>query len=94
MPLQVKITSESKEKGTFHASGVVTNPDGSEKGKATVLVKAGAKGPQLVVSEVAKSKILGNEVKEYKSYDGPTNEQAPELAKDAELTFSNLQYAI
>ncbi|MBC6988560.1 hypothetical protein [Hymenobacter sp. BT491] len=94
MPLTVKITSESKEKGTFHASGVVTNPGGSEKGKANVLVKAGEKGPQLVVSEVAKTKILSNVVTEYKRFEGPTTEQVPTLAKDVELTFTNLQFAI
>jgi hypothetical protein len=94
MPLVVKITSESKEKGVFHAAGVVTAPDGTEKGKAKVLVKAGEKGPQLVLSEAGKTEILGNKVTEYKSYDGPTTEQAPELTKDVELTFTNLQFAI
>lgn len=78
----------------YHASGVVTNPDGSEKGKAKVLVQAGEKGPRLVVSTEAKTVICSNEVKEYKSFDGPTSEQVPQLAKDVELTFSNLLYAI
>jgi hypothetical protein len=94
MPLIVKITSPTKEEGVFYAKGVVTNPDGTEKGKASVLVTQGAAGPRLVVSEVAKNTILGNEVSEYKSYEGPTLEQAPELAKDVELTFSKLSYAI
>jgi hypothetical protein len=95
MALIVKITSESnKEKGVFHASGVVTKPDGTEKGKAKVLVSAGAEGPQLVLSTDSKSVILGNVVTEYKSYEGPTAESTPELAKDVELTFSNLSFAI
>ncbi|MDF7810499.1 hypothetical protein [Hymenobacter sp. YC55] len=94
MPLKVKITSETKEKGLFYAKGVVTAPDGTEKGKASVLVRAGEKGPQLVVSDVAKTTILSNVVTEYKSYEGPTIEQAPELTKDVELTFTNLTYAI
>jgi len=94
MPLTVKITTETKEKGLFYAKGVVTNSDGTEKGKAAVLVKTGEKGPQLAISEVAKTTILGNEVTEYKSYEGPTIEQVPELTKDVELTFHNLLFAI
>lgn len=95
MPLNVKITSETKEKGTFRASGILTAPDGTEKGKATVLVTAGPKGPRLVVNdELVKSTIGANRVTEYKSYEGPTAEQAPELAKDVELTFSNITFAI
>lgn len=94
MPLVVKITSESKEKGLFYASGVVTGADGTEKGKAKVLVRQADKGPRLELSAVGKSVILGNEVTEYRSYEGPTAEQAPELAKDVELTFCKLTYAI
>jgi hypothetical protein len=33
-------------------------------------------------------------VTEYKSFEGPTAEQAPELAKDVELTFFKLSFAI
>ncbi len=94
MPLNVKITSETKEKGVFRATGAVTNPDGTEKGKATVLVRGGEQGPQLVLPADTKSTILGNAVAEYKSYEGPTAEQTPELAKDVELTFTHLHYAI
>jgi hypothetical protein len=95
MPLNVKITSETKEPGVFRASGVLTRADGVEKGKATVLVTAGPKGPRLVVNdELVKSTIGANQVTEYKSYEGPTLEQAPELAKGVELTFSNLTFAI
>ena len=94
MPLIVKITSESKEKGLFHASGALTGPDGTEKGKAKVLVRTGPEGPRLVVSEVGKTTILGNVVTAYHSYEGPTAAQTPALAKDVELTFTHLHYAI
>ena len=94
MPLSIKITSETKEKGVFRATGTVT-ADGIEKGKATVFVQKGENGAaELVLSKDAKTTILGNEVTEYRSYDGPTAEATPELAKDVELTFSNLQFAI
>ncbi|MDO7849225.1 hypothetical protein Q5H92_22870 [Hymenobacter sp. M29] len=94
MPLIVKITSETKDKGVFRASGVVTAPDGSEKGKAVVYVTTGVKGPKLVLAEAGKTTILGNEVTEYKSFEGPTAAETPELAKDVELTFSKLSFAI
>ena len=94
MPLTVKITTETKEKGVFYAKGTVSNPDGTEKGKASVLVRNTEQGPQLVVSDVAKTIILGNEVKEYRSHDGPSVEAVPELTKDVELTFTNLLFAI
>ncbi len=77
----------------FRASGVATGPDGTEKGKAVVFVTAGTKGPRLVLTD-AKTTICGNTVTEYKSYEGPTAAEAPELAKDVELTFSKLSYAI
>ena len=94
MPLTVKITSETKEKGVFRAAGVVTAPDGTEKGKAVVFVTNGDQGPRLVLPADTKTTILGNTVTEYKSYEGPAAEGAPALAKDAELNFSKLTYAI
>ena len=95
MPLHVRITSETKTPGTFRATGVVTAPDGSEKGKATVFVtKPEGGAPTLVLTEQGKTTILGNEVTEYKSYTYDGGQVPVELAKDAELTFSNLTFAI
>ena len=95
MAIKVSITSESsKEKGLFHASGIVTNPDGTEKGKAKVLVSLKNGAPALVVSEHGKSIILGNEVTEYKSYTFDGAQASVQLAKDVELSFSNLLFAI
>ena len=95
MAIHVKITSESsKEKGLFHASGVVLAPDGTEKGKAKVLVSMKQGAPVLVVSEHGKSIILGNEVTEYKSYTCDGAQALVQLAKDVELVFSNILFAI
>jgi hypothetical protein len=95
MPIQVKITSETKEKGVFRAAGTVTAPAGTEKGKATVYVaKAEGAAPRLVLSEQGKTTILGNEVTEYKSYTYEGDQVSVELAKDVELTFKDLNFAI
>jgi hypothetical protein len=96
MAIKVVVTSEStKEKGTFHASGVATNPDGTEKGKAKVLVRQNeGEAPTLVVSKDSKSIILGNEVTEYKSYTFDGDQASVKLAKDVELSFSHLLFAI
>ena len=95
MAIKVVVTSEStKQQGVFHASGVVTNPDGTEKGKAKVLVSLKNGAPALVVSAAGKTVILGNEVTEYKSYTFDGGQALVELAKDVELTFSNLLFAI
>ena len=96
MAIKVVITSESnKEKGVFHASGVVTAPDGTEKGKAKVLVRQNeGEAPKLVVSKDSKSIILGNEVTEYKSYTFDGDQASVKLAKDVELVFKDLLFAI
>lgn len=95
MAITVKITSAvAKEAGVFRATGIATDPDGKELGKANVFVRDGDKGPELVLSESGKTTINGHVVTEYRSYDGPTAESTPELAKDVELTFSNLLFAI
>ena len=95
MPLSVKITSETKEKGVFRAAGIVTAPDGTEKGKATVFVsKAEGEAPRLVLTEQGKTTILGNEVTEYKGYTIDGEQDSVELTKDVELTFKDLTFAI
>ena len=95
MPINVKITSETKEKGVFRAAGTVTAADGTEKGKATVFVsKAEGSAPALVLSKESKTIILGNEVTEYKSYTYDGSQVAVELATGAELTFKDLTFAI
>lgn len=79
----------------FRAAGIVTAPDGSEKGKAVVYVlKPEGDAPRLVLTEQGKTTILGNEVTEYKSYTYDGEQVAVELAKDVELTFKDLNFAI